>query len=219
VTLLRVAIADDHALVRAGLRSILESFPDVNVVAEAADGREAVRIARERRPDVLLMDFSMPGMNGIEATLRIATGCPRTRVLVLSMHANEEYVREALHAGAAGYLVKNAERIELEMAVRAVARGETWLSPSVAGAIARAFAEQKDRGRPDSPFQLLSPRQREILQLIAEGRSTKTIASELELSVKTVETHRARLMERLAIRVVAGLTRYAVRVGLVAGGA
>lgn len=215
VSALRILLADDHALVRAGIRSLLESLPDVEVVGEAADGHEALRLMGELRPDIALMDVSMPNLNGLEAALRAARDHPHVRIVILSMHADDAYVREALRAGAAGYLLKRADRSELELAVRAVARGETWLSPAVAKTVATAFArtEQATQGR--GPFDLLTPRQREILQLVAEGESTKQIAQRLRLSVKTVETHRAQIMERLGVRGVPGLVRYALRVGIV----
>jgi DNA-binding NarL/FixJ family response regulator len=210
---LRVLIADDHALARAGLRLLLECLPDVHVVGEAGDGHEGLRLIAERRPDLALVDVSMPRLNGIEMTIRAAKAYPRLRVLVLSMHADEEYVRQALRAGAAGYLLKNADRHELELAVRAAARGDTWLSPGISRSIAAAFVRAEQPGA--GPFQRLTARQREILQLIAEGHSTKDIAHHLGVSVKTVETHRAQLMERLGVRGVPGLVRYAISVGLV----
>jgi DNA-binding NarL/FixJ family response regulator len=208
----RILLADDHALVRAGIRSLLESLPGVEVVGEAADGHEALRLMEERRPDLALVDISMPNLNGLETAVRAAKAHPHVRVVILSMHADREYVRAALRAGAAGYLLKNADRSELELAVRAVGRGDTWLSPAVARTVATAFA-RGDRGV-EGHFELLTPRQREILQLIAEGHSTKDIAERLTLSVKTVETHRAQLLQRLGVRGVAGLVRYAIRVGI-----
>jgi len=211
---LRVLIAEDHGLVRAGLRSLLERLSEVDVVGEASDGHDALQAVAELRPDIVLMDLSMPGLNGLEAAWRISRDHPATRVLVLSMHADEEYVREAVRAGAAGYLVKSADREELVMALRAVARGETWLSPAVTRAFVAGLAGGVSHDRA-GPYQSLTSRQREVLQLIAEGTSTKAIADRLQLSVKTVETHRARLMERLDIHDVAGLVRYALRVGIV----
>jgi DNA-binding NarL/FixJ family response regulator len=211
---LRTLLADDHALVRAGLRSLLEEMPDVEVVAEAADGHEALRLIGEVKPDVAILDISMPGLNGLETTERVTREHPRTRVIILSMHVDDEYVRRALVAGAAGYLLKNSDRSELEMALRAVARGESWLTPEVSSRVVAAFA-RGEMPSPSGPVELLTRRQREVLQLIAEGLSTKEIASRLDVSVKTVESHRTELMERLDIHGVAGLVRYAIRVGIV----
>jgi DNA-binding NarL/FixJ family response regulator len=211
---LRTLLADDHALVRAGLRALLEEMADVEVVAEAADGHEALRLIGELKPDVCFLDISMPGLNGLETAARVAREHPRTRVIILSMHVDDEYVRRALMAGAAGYLLKNSDRSELEMALRAVARGESWLTPEVSTRVVAAYARGEIPAE-SGPFELLTGRQREVLQLIAEGLSTKEIAARLNLSVKTVETHRAELMERLDIHGVAGLVRYAMRVGIV----
>lgn len=209
----RVLLADDHALVRAGLRALLESFPGIEIVGEAANGREALRLVEVHRPDVALVNISMPELNGLEATGRAATQQGRTRFLLFSMHADEEYVRRAFELGAAGYLLKTADRNELEMAIRAVARGDSWLSPGVS----RTVLDALRRGEPlASPFEVLTSRQREVLQLVAEGLSTKEIARRLGLSVKTVESHRAQLMLRLGVRGVPGLVRCAIRLGIVA---
>jgi DNA-binding NarL/FixJ family response regulator len=210
---MRVVIADDHSLFRAGLRALLSGFEGVEVVGEARDGREALALLKELNPDVLMTDIAMPGLNGLEAAGRVAQDFPDIRVLILSMHATEEYVLQALRAGAAGYLLKEADPSELELALRAVARGETYLTPSVSKHVISDYL--KRLGDQGTPADLLTPRQREILQLIAEGHSTKEIAATLHLGVKTVETHRAQLMERLDIRDVAGLVRYAIRIGLV----
>ncbi len=207
---LRILIADDHALVRAGFRSLLEEMPEVQVVAEAADGSEALRLVGEVKPDLALLDISMPGLNGLDLAERIAAGHPRTRVIILSMHVDDEYVRRALAAGASGYVLKKSDRSELEAAVRAVARGEIWLAPPLTQRVAAAYARDSRPGE-----QRLTPRQREVLQLIAEGLSTKEIAQRLEVSVKTVESHRSELMERLDIHGIAGLVRYAIRVGII----
>lgn len=207
----RVLIADDHALFRAGLRALLEPLPDVTVVAEASDGWEALRLVAEHGPDVVLMDISMPGLNGLDATSRLSLENPAVRVLILSMHAEEEYVNHALRAGAAGYLLKDARRDELELALHAVARGETYLSPRVARSVVAGYVGH----RGDPADSRLTPRQREILRLIAEGQPMKAIAARLGLSIKTVEGHRAMLMERLGIHDVPGLVRFAIRVGLV----
>ena len=206
---LRVLLADDHALVRAGMRALLAELPGIEVVAESGDGREALRLVRERKPDIALLDISMPELNGLEVVGRIARDHPNTRAIILSMHGDDESVRRALVAGAAGYLLKNSDRRELELALRAVARGDTWLSPSLTK---RVVATYTQGGSPDA---VLTPRQREVLQLVAEGHSNKEIASRLNVALKTVETHRTELMERLGIHGVASLVRYAIQVGLV----
>jgi DNA-binding NarL/FixJ family response regulator len=215
VSTLRVVLADDHALVRAGFRSLLEALAGVQVVGEAADGREALRLIGELRPDLALIDIAMPGLNGLEVVARVAKEHPRTRVIVVSMHAQDEYVRRALVAGAAGYMLKHADSRELEMAIRAVGAGETWLSPSVSKKVIAAYSKN-ERGGAEDPLEVLTGRQREILQLIAEGHSRKEIAQRLQLSVKTVESHRAQLVERLGKRSTAELVRWAIQHGIVA---
>jgi DNA-binding NarL/FixJ family response regulator len=211
---LRVVLVEDHALVRAGIRSLLEKLADLEVVAEAGDGRAALSLIAEHQPDVVLMDIKMAGLNGLEATARIMRDFPGVRVVILSMYANEEYVIQALRAGASGYLLKDAGTAELEVAVRAAARGETYLSPAISRRMIQDYLEIV--GGEGGALEQLTPRQREVLQLVAEGNSVKEIAQILHVSVKTVETHRAQLMERLDIHDVAGLVRYAIRVGLVA---
>jgi len=210
----KIILADNHTLVRAGIRALLEQIPNVVVVGEAADGREAIKLVEQHRPNLVLMDITMPVMNGLEATVRIVKDFPQTRVVMLSVHTDEEYVLQALRAGAAGYLLKDAGRAELEIAVAAVARNETYLSPAVSRHVVGDYVRRTGSGV-EGRLQTLTPRQREILQLIAEGKSTKEIASILDVSVKTVETHRAQLMERLDIHDVAGLVRYAIRTGIV----
>ena len=218
----RVLLAEDHTLVRAGIRALLQNLAGIEVVAEASDGREALRLIKTYQPDVVLMDIAMAGLNGLEATARVTKEFPTVRVVILSMHSTEEYVAQALRAGAAGYLLKDAAAAELELAVTAVARGETYLSPAVSKHVIADYLrrvgdrEASGGGGATPACELLTPRQREILQLIAEGRSTKEIAAILHLSVKTVETHRTQLMARLDIHDVAGLVRYAIRIGLVA---
>jgi DNA-binding NarL/FixJ family response regulator len=208
----RILLAEDHTLVRAGIRALLESLENVEVVAEAADGREALRLAKEHHPDILLMDITMNELNGLEAAARLAKEQSAIRIIILSMHADQVYVRQALQAGAAGYLLKGADVTELELALKAVTRGDTYLSP----AVSKDLVGDLLNGHVPAvnPLNDLTPRQREILQLVAEGRTTKEIASRLDLSIKTVETHRAQLMERLNIHDVAGLVKFAIRVGL-----
>jgi len=206
---IRVLLADDHTLVRAGIRALTEDLEGVEVVAEADNGRDAVALAKSERPDLVIMDISMKELNGIDAAAQMLADNPDTRVLILSMHTTEDFVRRALRAGARGYLVKDSAPLELRMAVEAVMRNEVYLSSRVSRAVISGMVE----GRPaqTSEVDALTPRQREILQLIAEGKSTKEIAFLLGVSVKTVETHRAALMERIGIRDVAGLVVFAVR--------
>ncbi len=209
----RVLLADDHTLVRAGLRKLLESLPDIEVVGEASDGLELLELAARMQPHVILMDIAMPGLNGLEATGRITKAWPEMRVLILSMHQNAEYIRQALRQGAVAYLLKDSAPMELELALKAVLNGETYLSPAVSKGVVSDYV-QRLRSE-EQPADALTPRQREVLQLIAEGQSTKEIARRLDLSVKTVETHRTQLMKHLDIHEVAGLVRYALRAGLV----
>jgi DNA-binding NarL/FixJ family response regulator len=208
---------DDHGLVRAGIRALLESLDGIQVLEEADDGREALRLIDLHRPDIVLMDIAMSGLNGLEATKRIKRDFPNTRVIILSMHANEEYVLQSLRAGAAGYLLKDAGTVELEIAIKAVAGGETYLSPPVSKHVISDYVRRMSAGEQETQSTLdrLTLRQREILQLIAEGQTTQEIARLLNIGVKTVETHRMQLMERLDIHDVAGLVRYAIRVGLI----
>jgi DNA-binding NarL/FixJ family response regulator len=210
---IRVVLADDHVLIRAGLRALLHSLQNIEVIAEASDGHEAVEVIARHQPDVVIMDIGMPGLNGVDSTRRIVKQFPGTRVVILSMHANEEYVGRALEAGAMGYLLKGAEPAELELVFKAVMRGETYLSPSIAKHLVQDYLSH--RKEKTQPLPDLTGRQREVLQLIAEGCSTKDIANKLKLSVKTVDTHRSELMHRLDIHDVAGLVRYAIRTGLV----
>ncbi len=213
----RVFLADDHALVRAGIRSLLAEMDGVEVVAEAGEGHEALRLIAETKPDVAFLDIGMPGMNGLEVAGRVKREHPATRVVILSMHATEEYVLQALRAGASGYLLKDAETAELELALRAVMKGETYLTPAVSRKVIADYMGRVEgkRSQDTGAFGILTPRQREVLQMIAEGLTTKDIARKLNLSVKTVETHRMQLMERLDIHDIAGLVRYAIRAGLV----
>ena len=212
-TPIRVLLADDHTLVRAGIRSLLNGLENVEVVGEAGDGQEAVRLAESLRPDVVLLDVGMPGLNGLDVAARLVIHDPSIRVLILSMHTSEEYVLRALRAGCAGYLLKGSAVAELEIAVRAVARGETYLSPAVSKHVMDDYVRRT--GGATDPIDALTPRQREVLQLVAEGNTSKDIADRLGLSFKTVEAHRAQIMERLGLHDVAGLVRFAMRMGLV----
>lgn len=205
----RVVLADDHALVRSGMRALVEQMRGIEVVGEARDGREALALVERLRPHVVLMDITMPELNGLEAAERLRRERPDVRIVLLSMHADEAYVARALDVGAHGYVLKSADAGELELAIRSAVRGDAYLSPAIARTLTQGGLQHGHDGPP------LSPRQREILQLIAEGNSTKEIAAKLRLSVKTVETHRAHVMQRLGIRDVAGLVRYAIRIGLI----
>jgi DNA-binding NarL/FixJ family response regulator len=223
---IRVLLVDDHDLVRAGFRSLVQSFDGIEVVAEADDGREALRLIEIHRPHIAVMDIMMPGLNGLEATARIAKEFPKTRVIILSMNAAEQYVLKAMRVGAAGYLLKDGNPEELEQAIRAVSRGETFLSSKVSKHVVSGYVQGKTRTVSDAnglpaayeATHKLTQRQREILQLIAEGNTTKEIAKKLSISVKTVETHRMQLMERLDIHDIAGLVRFALRSGLIEQG-
>ena len=210
--MIRVLLADDHSLVRAGIRSLLGAMVEVEVIAEAASGEEALELAARVKPDVVLMDIAMKGITGLEAAARLHERHPTIRVVILSMHSGEEYVLQALRAGAAGYLLKDAATGELELALRSVMRGESWLSPAVSRQVVEGYVQ---RSGSEAAPEVLTARQREVLRLIAVGKSTKEIAFLLNLSVKTVETHRSQIMERLGIRDLAGLVRYALRTGLV----
>jgi DNA-binding NarL/FixJ family response regulator len=208
-----VLLADDHTLVRAGLRKLLEAMPEVQVVGEAADGSALLALAEQLRPQLVLMDIAMPGLNGLDATARLLQAWPATRVIILSMHQTEEYVRQALRSGAAAYILKDAAPTELEHAIKAVLRGETYLCAQVSRGVMSDYVQ---RLRNDEPTGVpLTPRQREVLQLVAEGHSSKEIARLLDLSVKTVDTHRSQLMRQLDIHEVTGLVRYAIRIGLI----
>lgn len=209
--MMRVVLADDHGLVRAGIRSVLERMPDVEIVGEASDGAQALQIVSERKTDLVLMDIAMPVMNGLDVAAEIAKEVPETKVLILSMHDDDEYVVQALRRGVVGYLLKDAAAAELEVAVGAISRGETYLSPAISRKVIDGYLARST----SAGDQALTPRQTEVLKLIARGMSTKQVASTLKLSVKTVESHRTVLMERLGIRDLAGLVRYAIRSGLI----
>jgi DNA-binding NarL/FixJ family response regulator len=209
----KVVLADDHTLVRAGIRSLLESVQGVEVVAESGDGRETLDLIAKHRPDVALLDIGMPGLSGLEVAKRTAQESPRTKVIILSMHADAPYISQALRAGVAGYLLKGAAVSELPLALQSVMRGETYLTPKISQQVVEGYL--RDSEEEPGLLEGLTGRQREILQLIAEGRTTREMAEVLGVSVKTIETHRLRLMERLGIRDVPGLVRYAIRAGLV----
>jgi len=213
---IRIVLADDHALVRKGIRSLLEKLDNIEIVGEASEGREALELSKTHQPDIVFMDITMPGLNGLEAITRMKKECPTARVIMLSMHAREEYFQQALEYGAAGYLLKDADWMELELAIRTVMRGETYLTPTVAKYAVDAYRLRKEGDQ--GPLACLSSRQKEILQLIAEGYANKEIAQRLNLSPRTVETHRAELMERLNIRDVPGLVKLALRAGLIKPG-
>ena len=207
---IRIVLADDHGVVRQGFRRILDAQPDMEIVGEASNGKEALELAAQFSPDVVVMDVAMPELNGIEATRRMGEAAPRTRVLALSMHKDSVYVREILRAGARGYLLKDAVDEDLIAAVRAVSRGEGYLSPGVADAVLTDY-----RQHVTDPIDLLTSREREVLQLIAEGKTNKEIATTLNLSVYTVDAHRGRIMEKLNLHSTGELVRFAIRKGLV----
>jgi len=208
-----ILVADDHQIVRQGLKRLLSKRGDFAIVAEASDGEQAVEIASRQQPDVVLMDISMPRLSGIDATRRIAAG-GRSKVLALSMHDSQSYVEEALRAGASGYVHKNASAEDLFSAIDAVRTGESYLSPTVTQQVVDAIARPGER--PSSAVSALTQREREVLKLIADGLSSKEIAAQLGVSLKTIESHRANLMDKLDIHKVSGLVRFAVRAGLVA---
>jgi DNA-binding NarL/FixJ family response regulator len=209
----RVLLADDHALVRAGIRALMEKIPDVEVVGEAGTGREALELVRSTLPNIVLMDIAMTELGGLEALPRITKDFPSVKVIILSAHANEEYVIRALREGASGYMLKDSATTELELAINSVIQGKIYLSPSISRTVIDDYLQRVSGAF--SPLEQLTSRQREILQLIAEGKNTKEIAAELNISIKTVESHRLQLMDRLNIHDIPGLVRYAIRSGLV----
>jgi DNA-binding NarL/FixJ family response regulator len=209
---IRILLADDHNLVRSGLKSLLSGMSGVEVVAEAANGRQAVDLAGTLTPDVALLDIGMTELNGIEAAALITQSNPSVRVIILSMHDTQDFVSQALKAGATGYLVKDAATLELEFALQAVVSGETYLSPRVSRRLVESYVRPPEL---PSGLKALSPRQQEILKAVAGGRTTKQIAYDLGLSIKTIETHRAQIMERLNIHDVPGLVRFSIRAGLI----
>jgi DNA-binding NarL/FixJ family response regulator len=215
VSQIRILLADDHTVIRRGLRALLERQTGFVVVAEAADGREAVDAAAAQNPDVAVIDIGMPNLNGIEAATRITEKCPQTAVVILSMHADEGYVLRALKSGARGYLLKDSPEEDLINAIRAVHRGKAFFSPEVSKMLAEDYMRQmRQRGVEDS-YELLTPREREILQMLGEGNSNKDVATKLNLSLHTVETHRGNILEKLNLHSTAEMILYAVRKGIV----
>jgi two-component system response regulator NreC len=214
MTALRILLADDHTVVRQGLRKVLEERPEWQVVAEAGDGRDAVRLAEQHRPDVAVVDVAMPLLNGIEATRQITKRAPQTKVLVLSMYSDEAYVTQMLKAGATGYLLKDSADVDLLEAVQAVSQGKSFFSPAVARLMSDDYARQRGDSAVDR-YESLSEREREIFQLVAEGKTNKEIAALLFISPSTVETHRARIMEKLDLHSAAEIVLYAVRRGVI----
>lgn len=212
---IRIILADDHPIVRAGIRAELEKLPGVQVAAEANDGREALELIRTHQPDLVFMDISMRGLNGLEATSRITKEFPKTKVIVLSMHQSEEYFWQAIKAGAAGYLLKKAATAELSKALEQVMGGEIYLTREISNRLVKKLPIQH-LAHQKTPLEKLTDRQREILQLIAEGQTTKAIALILKVSPKTIEYHRAQLMDRLGIYDIPGLVRFALKSGLIA---
>ncbi|MGA2118890.1 MAG: response regulator transcription factor [Bryobacteraceae bacterium] len=213
---LGVLLADDHTLIRAGLRMVVDAQPDLSVVAEADNGREAVAMAQALKPDVVVMDIGMPSLNGIEAARQIRASLPDTQIVMLSMHSDEGYVLRSLKAGAKAYLLKDSAEADLARAIRAAAAGKSFFSPAVGKVLLEDYMRKLERTGAEDTYELLSPREREILQLVAEGNSSKEIANLLNLSAYTVETHRARVMQKLNLRGIPELTLYAVRKGIIA---
>ena len=212
---IRIVLADDHTIVRNGWRALLERQPQFSVVGEASNGREAVEIVEQELPDIVVMDLAMPLLNGIEATARISASWPKTAVIVLSMHSDESYMLRALKAGARGYLLKDSAQSDVMQAILAVAAGKAFFSPAVSKVLADDYLRQVQLPGLDDPYDLLSAREREILQLIAEGKSSKDIAGLLNLSVYAVDTHRSNLMGKLNIHGIPELILYAVRKGVI----
>lgn len=214
-TKLRLALADDHTMMRSGLRLLLEREPDFSIVGEAGDGRQAIEIVETQSPDIVIMDVAMPNLNGIEAARRITNAHPQTAIIILSMHSDESYVLRALNAGARGYLLKDSAESDLIAAVRAVSEGKAFFSPAISKLLVEDYVRQlRQRGVEDS-YELLTPRERELLQLVAEGKTTKEAATMLSLSPYTVDTHRANLMRKLNVNSLPELILYAVRKGVI----
>jgi len=212
---IRILLADDHTVVRDGLRALLEKQADMAVVAEAADGRDSVRLAEEQSPDVVVMDIAMPNMNGIEATRRIISSNPRVAVVILSMHQDESYVLRSLKAGAKGYLLKDSLRSDVIDAIRQVAQGRSFLTKKVSRLLQEDYIRELEQRGLDDSYDLLTEREREILQLVAEGRTNKEVAGLLNVSITTVETHRTHILQKLGLHSVPELILYAVRKGII----
>ena len=212
---IRVLLADDHNLMRRGLRLVVEQQPDLEVVGEAEDGRQAVALSVSLRPDVAVLDIGMPNLNGIEAAKQITDGASGAAVVILSMHSDETYILRALKAGARGYLLKDSAESDLVRAIRSVAEGKSFFSPAVSKVLLEDYVKKLQRTGSEDSYDLLTPGEREILQLIAEGKSNKEVANILHLSVYTVETHRANIMEKLKLKSVPELILYAVRKGII----
>jgi DNA-binding NarL/FixJ family response regulator len=209
----KIILADDHRIMREGLRALLEQQSGMEIIAEAEDGRTTVDLAHELKPDVVVIDISMPDLNGIDATRQIISAAPHIKVIALSMHSDRKFVREMLSAGASGYLLKDSAFEELGNALAAVISNQTYLSPKIADTVVRDYLGKIDT-RESKPSPALTHREREVLQLLAEGRTTKEIASKLCVSIKTIETHRKQIMEKVGLNSVAELTKYAIREGL-----
>jgi len=212
---IKIVLAEDHTILREGLKALLSSDPQFDIIGEAADGREAVRCVEKFGPDLLLMDLSMPRMSGMEAIREIKKRYPETRIIALTVHKTDEYLHTTLQAGADGYVLKDATHDELVMAIKNVMKGKSYLSPGVSEKVIEGYLEGKETAGPDSPWETLSPREREVLKLIAEGYKNKEIADDLCISLKTVEKHRANLMKKLDLHNAAALTVYAMQKGLV----
>jgi two-component system response regulator NreC len=212
---IRVLLADDHNLIRAGLRRVVESQTDFIVAGEAEDGRQAVAMTEQLKPDVVVMDIGMPSLNGIEAARQIRGAHPETQIVMLSMHSDEGYVLRALKAGAKAYLLKDSAEADLASAIHAAAEGKSFFSPAVGKVLLEDYMRKMERTGAEDSYELLSPREREVLQLVAEGKSSKEVANLLDLSVNTVETHRARVMQKLNLRGIPELILYAVRKGII----
>jgi two-component system, NarL family, response regulator NreC len=213
---IRILLADDHNIMRDGLRLLLERQPDFEIVGEASDGRQALSLAQESRPDIAIIDIAMPGLNGIEATRRITETCPQTGVIILSMHCDESYVIRSLKAGARGYLLKDSARADLISAIRAVMQAKTYFSPKISQILQEDYMQELAQKDQDDSYDLLTDREREVLQLIAEGLANKEIANKLNLSVYTVDTHRSHILRKLNLHSVPEVILYAVRKNIIA---